>query len=174
MIHAAGFEIAGNKVLPPISFVNPLHGPLVSIGVPIYNEEKYLPEMLNSLLGQDFQDFELIISDNASDDGTSDICKAYVARDQRIHYHRNERNIGSVGNFNQAFELASGEYFMWASGHDLWEPSFISRCLEVLRDNVSVVSCHPHAVWIDTAGQPVEWIDKADRWQNLIPGDLES
>jgi glycosyltransferase involved in cell wall biosynthesis len=92
--------------------------PLVSIGMPVYNGEKYLRQALDSLLTQTYENFELIISDNASTDGTQEICLEYAARDKRIQYHQNIYNRGAVWNFNKVLELASGEYFMWAAYDD--------------------------------------------------------
>lgn len=127
--------------------------PLVSIGMPVYNEERFIRQALDSLLSQSFEDFELIISDNASTDGTQEICQEYVARDNRIRYYRNKVNMGAAWNFNRVFELISGDYFMWASCHDLWEHTFISRCTEILRQEHAVVLCYPLADWIDMNGE---------------------
>jgi glycosyltransferase involved in cell wall biosynthesis len=115
--------------------------PRVSVGLPVFNGERYLARALDSLIGQDFEDFELIISDNASTDGTSEICQDYAGRDRRIRYHRNGRNIGAVGNFNRTLHLASGEYFKWAAHDDWCAPEFLSRCVEALDDDASTVLC---------------------------------
>ncbi len=101
--------------------------PLVSIGMPVYNAEQFLPQALDSLLEQDFDDFELIISDNASTDATQRICEEYCRRDRRIVYSRNEENHGAIYNFNRALFLARGKYFMWAAHDDRWEPRFLSE-----------------------------------------------
>lgn len=127
--------------------------PTVSIGMPVYNDEKFIREALDSLLAQDFEDFELIISDNASKDATQRICLEYAARDPRIRYYRNEVNLGSIENFNRVFGLAFGKYFMWASGHDLWSPSFLYRCIHVLEEDSSVVVAYSRAVWIENNGR---------------------
>ena len=68
--------------------------PRLSVGLPVYNGENYLAESLEALLGQSYEDFELIISDNASTDGTADICRRYEKQDSRIRYIRQPRNIG--------------------------------------------------------------------------------
>lgn len=130
--------------------------PLVSIGLPIYNEERHLAEALDSLLAQDYANIEVVISDNASTDATAEICAAYAARDKRIRYLRNDINIGGMENFNRVVECARGDYFMWASGHDLRHPSFVSRCLAVMRQDTQIVLCHSEAVWIDENGQQLE------------------
>ena len=77
--------------------------PMISIGVPVYNGENYLAATLDSILAQSFSDFELIVSDNASTDGTEDVCRNYQARDTRIRYYRNPTNIGAAKNHNQVF-----------------------------------------------------------------------
>ena len=89
-------------------------GPRVSLGMPIHNAERYLEEALESLLGQSFDDFELVISDNASTDKTGDICRAYAAKDERIKYVCMRQNYGLIDNFNNVFRLSTGEYFKWA------------------------------------------------------------
>jgi len=128
--------------------------PRVSIGMPVYNDEKFLRHALNSLLAQDFRDYELIISDNASTDGTEDICQEYAGRDPRIRYHRNPTNVGASANFNQVFRLSSGgEYFMWAGGHDLWAPTYLSRCVSLLDGDRSIVLCNSGALYMSQDGK---------------------
>jgi glycosyltransferase involved in cell wall biosynthesis len=105
--------------------------PKVSIGLPVYNGETFLPGALNSILEQEFDDFELVISDNASTDSTETICKGFAAKDRRIRYHRNETNIGASGNYNRVFELTRGEFFKWASHDDECHRSLIRRCMEI-------------------------------------------
>ena len=92
-----------------------LKKPKLSIGMPIYNAEKFLRNRLDSLLSQTFSDFELIISDNASTDSTQHICKEYLSRDNRIQYIRQEKNIGLSSNFYFVLHKANSEYFFWAS-----------------------------------------------------------
>lgn len=114
----------------------------MSIGLPVFNGEKYLEEALDSILAQTFQDFELIISDNASTDRTQEICQAYVEKDNRVRYYRNARNLGLVMNFNRVFNLASGEYFKWAACDDVLAPDFLIKCVRILDQDPSVVLCH--------------------------------
>lgn len=99
---------------------------LVSIGMPVYNGEKYIGKALDSLIKQDYENFELIISDNASTDGTWEICREYAARDPRIRLHRNEKNLGARINFDVVLQLARGRYFMWAAADDYWYAQFVS------------------------------------------------
>jgi|GEM_PF-1597230 len=107
--------------------------PLVSFGLPVYNaSEPYLRQLLDSLLAQSLEDLEVVISDNASDNGTQEICEEYASRDSRVRYHRNKKNIGQVDNFNQVLKLAHGKYFRWVGSDDWLEPDYASRCVEVL------------------------------------------
>ena len=129
--------------------------PLVSIGMPVYNGENYVREALDSLLAQDYENFELIISDNASTDATEEICREYEKRDSRIIYHRASKNRGASWNFNRVLELGKGEFFMWAAHDDLWHPTFISKCVEALRGDSGAVVCHSQGQNITTDGKPV-------------------
>src|SRR5687767_6393032 len=105
-----------------------MNPPLLSIGLPVYNGQRYLHAALDSLLGQDFDDFELIIADNASTDETEAICREFAARDRRIRYHRNTANVGAVPNHNLVFELARGKYFKWAAHDDECHPGMLRSC----------------------------------------------
>ncbi len=127
--------------------------PHVSVGLAVYNGERYLKETLESILAQTFGDFELVISDNGSTDGTPEICRAYAARDRRIRYYRHEQNRGASWNFNRVFELSSGKYFKWAACDDLCAPEYLARCVEVLERDPSVVLCHSRTAYIDEAGR---------------------
>lgn len=129
--------------------------PYVSFGLPVYNGANFLTEAVESILAQTFEDFELIISDNASTDGTDAICKAYAAKDQRIRYYRNERNMGAAWNFNRVFELSSGRYFKWANHDDLIAPDFLVKCVEVLDQDPGVVLCHSKTRIVDERGNPL-------------------
>lgn len=113
--------------------------PRLSIGLPVYNGEDFLERAIETLLAQTYTDFELVICDNASTDRTDEICRAFAARDARIRYHRNERNLGAMGNFCRVFELSSGELFKWAAHDDEHEPEFLARCVAALDADPTVV-----------------------------------
>jgi glycosyltransferase involved in cell wall biosynthesis len=130
-----------------------MRNPKVSVGLPVFNGEKYLKQSLDSLLGQNFQDFELIISDNASTDGTAELCQAYAAKDRRIRYYRNEFNVGAVPNYIRVFELSRGEFFKWCSHDDVCLRGFLSRCYETMEAAPpSVVLVYPQCQLIDEFG----------------------
>jgi glycosyltransferase involved in cell wall biosynthesis len=125
----------------------------ISIGMPVYNGEKYIGEAIESILAQTYSNFEFIISDNASIDRTQEICQRYAVHDKRIQYYRNPANLGAAPNYNRAFELSSGEYFKWADYDDLIAPDFIMKCWEILEQNSDVVLCYPLSRLIDEHGQ---------------------
>lgn len=127
----------------------------VSIGLPVYNGEAYLREAIESLLAQTYEDFELIICDNASTDGTEQICREYAARDARVRYYRNERNLGAARNFNRTFELATSEYHKWAAYDDVCAPDFLAACVDALDRNRSAVLSFTSARTIDDEGRDV-------------------
>jgi glycosyltransferase involved in cell wall biosynthesis len=114
------------------------NNPAMSIGMPVYNGDRYIREALDSLLNQTFSDFELIISDNSSTDETQNICKAYVLRDARIKYFRQLKNIGAINNFNYVLNEAVGQYFMWASADDVWDRLWVERLLFNLKADVAI------------------------------------
>lgn len=130
--------------------------PRVSIGMPVYNGDRFLKEALDSILAQTFRDFELIISDNGSTDRTQEICNAYAAGDHRIQYYRNEQNLGASWNQNRVFQLSKGEYFKWAHHDDVAAPELLEHCVQVLDHNPSVVLCYPKTIIIDEQGRQVE------------------
>ena len=124
----------------------------VSIGMPVFNGEKYLRESIESILDQTYQNFELIISDNASTDRTQEICLEYARKDNRISYYRNDKNLGGPRNYNRVFELSSAEYFKWAAYDDVLAPDFLRKCVNVLDRDPSIVGCHCKTGRIDQNG----------------------
>ena len=128
---------------------------LVSVGVPVYNGEEYLAEALDSLLSQSFNEFEIVISDNASTDRTSEIARAYQAKDGRIRYFRNEQNIGAAPNFNRLVELSGAPLFHGGACDDLYAPLFLERCVEPLRRDPGLVLSYARTMMIDGKGQPL-------------------
>ena len=126
--------------------------PLLSVGLFVYNGERFLEESLHSILNQTFTDFELIICDNASTDRTGEIAVAYAKRDTRIRYYRNEKNIGAGWNARRVYDLAARKYFKWAAVDDLIKPDFLRRCIEVLESDPGYVLVHTKTKEIDEHG----------------------
>ncbi len=134
----------------------------VSIGMPVYNGEKYLRSALDSLLKQDYANFELIISDNASTDGTAQICQEFVAKDRRVAYFRNDSKVEVFANFGLALQRARGEYFMWAAADDSWLPNFVSALAAELDTDpeAAVAMCATKRIRED--GTLVDYVRLAD------------
>lgn len=126
--------------------------PLVSIGLPVLNGEAFLADTLDSILTQELDDFELIISDNGSVDGTRVIAERYAAKDDRIRFVAHGRQRGASFNFNYVAKAARGKYFKWAAHDDLCGPRFLSHCVAVLEREPGTVLCYPRAMEIDAAG----------------------
>ncbi len=133
--------------------------PRVSIGLPVFNGENYLEAALDSIVNQTYTDFELIVSDNNSTDKTAEICKSYAEKDNRIQFLSNNENIGACPNFCKVFKQATGEYFMWAAHDDLYAPTFVEKCVEVLDNDPDVVLCFSKTKFIDDAGDFIKDYD---------------
>ncbi|MFB3888915.1 MAG: glycosyltransferase family 2 protein [Candidatus Bathyarchaeia archaeon] len=155
----------------------------MTIGVPVFNGERFLAQALDSILSQTFQDFQVIISDNASFDKTEAICHEYAAKDDRIRYYRNAVNLGVSANFNRVFRLSSSDYFKWAAYDDIHAPDFLEKCVSVLDSNPNVSLCHSRTGRIDCHGARVgeygvpRKIDSDklhERFENLICMDNDA
>ena len=110
----------------------------LTIGIPVYNGEKFLEEKITSILNQDFVDFELIISDNASTDSTKEICNNFVTKDKRIRFFSHKKNLGVNWNFDFILKKAKGEYFMWTATDDKILPGFYEKNIEILEKNPNI------------------------------------
>ncbi|MEA3215486.1 MAG: hypothetical protein QOJ19_1642 [Acidimicrobiia bacterium] len=130
--------------------------PRITIGLPTYNGERYLEQAIDSILRQDFADFELLVADNASQDRSSAIVEAAGASDHRVRYLGSDRNRGASWNFNRVVAEARGEYFKWVADDDTYGPAFLSSCVSVLDSSADVVLCYAQAIEIDEQGQVIE------------------
>jgi glycosyltransferase involved in cell wall biosynthesis len=148
--------------------------------MPVYNGERFLAKALDSLLGQTFGDFELIISDNASTDQTQWICQSYAERDPRIIYHRNAENMGAGWNSRRVYFLARGKYFKWAAHDDFCASTFLERCIEHLESDPAVALAHSKVRVLDENGnflEDYEWPmstdspDPVQRFRDLLLND---
>ena len=147
------------------------HQALVSIGLPVYNGERFLAAAIESLLGQTYRNIELIISDNASTDSTSEICRSYASADPRVRYSRLAQNIGGVPNHNCVFASASGPYFMWSSHDDLWAPTYIEKCVALLERDASAVLAYSKAQVVDEHGATKRLLELAHTADRPRPAD---
>jgi Glycosyl transferase family 2 len=130
--------------------------PLVTIGIPVYNGERYLSRTIESLLAQTLEDFELVIADNASNDATQSLCEEFSRRDPRVRYVRHQANIGAPRNWNCLVHRANGEYFKWASANDHVAPTMLARCVETMMLDTSIVLCYGHTLLIDETDRPIK------------------
>ncbi len=133
--------------------------PLVSIGLFLYNGERFLEAAIESILNQTFRDFELIISDNCSTDSSDEICRRYAAQDPRIRYYRNQRNMGAGWNLRRVYELATGKYFKQAAHDDMIQPDYLRQCVDALEADESLVLAHSLTRVVDENGQVIENYD---------------
>lgn len=138
--------------------------PLVSIAIPLYNGKRFIRGCLDNLAAQTFKDYELVIVDNGSNDGTSEICREYAAKDSRIRYIRFDETIPIAQNFWRSFQLTRGKYFTWNSADDRRDP-------EVLAQAVAVYEKYPDTVAVDG---PVELDVVNDGTLVMIPNDFDA
>jgi glycosyltransferase involved in cell wall biosynthesis len=115
--------------------------PAISIGVPVYNMERLLPEAVESALGQTYRDFELIVVDNASTDRSYEIASEYARRDSRVRVFRNDTNIGHLPNFNRCFDLARGTWLKFLCADDWLAPDCLERLMAAARPGPLVMNC---------------------------------
>lgn len=139
--------------------------PLVSVGLPVHDGADEVGRAIESVLDQELRDLELVISDNASTDGTGAVCRDYAARDGRIRYSRTQRATGAVPNFNRAFTLARGRYFKWLGHDDVLAPGALGRATQVLETRPSVVLCHWHETIVDGQGRTLRTYDTGSDFQ---------
>jgi glycosyltransferase involved in cell wall biosynthesis len=136
--------------------------PLVTVGLPVYNAERYVAHAIDCLLAQSFGDFVVQISDNASTDATGEICRKYVGRDPRVRYHRNPANIGMAGNYNLTFSMARSKYFRWATADDYCAPDMLADAVAAMEADPSISLCYPRAIFVDGEGR------ETGRWEDSL------
>jgi len=132
----------------------------LSIGLPVYNGEVFLTESMNSILRQDFGDFELIVSDNASTDGTRAIVEVFALQDPRVRYFRSETNVGAAANFNRAFREAAAPLFKWACADDVLADGFLSAAVAETDRHPDIVVCYGRTTLVDEDGRPLSAFDQ--------------
>lgn len=131
--------------------------PRVSIGLPVYNGERYLATTLADWLGQSFEDFELVICDNASTDATPELLEAAARQDDRIRVIRNERNLGALANTNKAFDESRGELYVLSAYDDRHAPEFLARLVEALDEAPAAGLAYGRSTLIDSADLPLRF-----------------
>ncbi len=132
------------------------------MAMPVYNGAAFVRSAIESILAQEFSDFELVITDNASDDATPDICSELARTDDRIRYFRNASNIGAAPNYNLGFEHARGEYLKWCAHDDLLSANYVAACLEALEKDSGASLAFGRTLCIDQEGAVIEGDDNAE------------
>jgi len=127
-------------------------GPEISIGLPVYNGDKYLDQAITSIASQSFSDFELIIADNCSTDDSLMIAKSWAEADSRIRVLESEENLGAAPNFNRVFRASTGEYFKWAACDDILQQDFLEKCIRQFEARPDTVLVYSDALDIDDNG----------------------
>jgi glycosyltransferase involved in cell wall biosynthesis len=122
---------------------------LVSIGIPVYNEEVFLGETIQSALAQTYQDIIIHISDNGSTDRSPEIIEDFASRDSRIIYHRQPTVLSPADNFKFLRDIAGTKYFMWLGGHDKLMPGFVEEAVQVMESNPGCSLFYPRTKRID-------------------------
>ena len=153
------------------TFPSTTGAPRVCVGMPVYNGERWVGKAIDSILAQTFRDFVLVISDNASADGTGAICESFVRRDPRVRYHRNPQNIGLFKNYDRVFDLCSSQYFKWAASGDVCKPEFLERCVAMLDRRPDVVLAYPRAALFDESIESAQPYEDALDLQDERPSD---
>ena len=141
----------------PVRAAQETGAPCVSVGMPVYNGADFLAEAIESILCQTYQNFELLIQDNASTDVTEQICRAYAAADPRVSYVRMPHHVNAAANHNLVFHGARGRYFKWAAPDEVCAPNFLELCVEVLDRDPTVVLCFGQTQLINDDGSPVAY-----------------
>jgi glycosyltransferase involved in cell wall biosynthesis len=130
-------------------------GSLLTIGVPVFNGERYLAQALAGIRAQTFTDFEVVVGDNASTDRTPEIAAEVVAADRRFRCLRRKRNIGLVPNYNDLFTRTTGELFAWHASDDLTHPDFYGACVALLQANPDAAAATSEIMLMDSDGRPL-------------------
>jgi glycosyltransferase involved in cell wall biosynthesis len=142
----------------------------VSIGLPVFNGEAFLAQALDSVRAQSYEDFELIVSDNGSTDGTAAMCREYAARDARIRVFSNRANRGAAWNYTNVVRRATGAYFKWLAADDAMERDCLARCVETLEAHPATVLAYPRARVIDDVFSRGAIRDGALRYERIHLG----
>lgn len=132
--------------------------PLVSVLIPTYNRAGLTMEAVRSVLSQSLQDFEIIVADNCSDDGSAEQLAEFCRGDARIRFLCNSTNLGPVGNWRVCLEAASGRYIKWLWSDDLLDPECLQRCTDVLEN-------HPAAAFVFSAVKIFNEKKSAERYR---------
>ncbi len=145
--------------VPQKSGGEPAQVPLVTVGVPTHNAQAFVEQSLQSLLQLDYPRLEILINDNGSSDDTLDIVRRHTSGDVRVRLTAWPDDRGAVANFNHLMREAAGDYFMWASDHDLWDREYLTVLVSALQEDDAAVLAYTETVLIGEAGDHLEVMD---------------
>lgn len=149
--------MVNSKLITTCKQVSPGWRPAVSLGMPLYNQTRFLPQALDSLLSQTYGNFKLIVSDDSTEPGPGQIVKSYADKDQRIIYHQNKYRKGLIDNWRNCFHIADEmDYFAWVGDHDAWHPHWLESMVHALSTHNSVVLAYSQTVNIDKEGRTLD------------------
>ncbi|MCX6313032.1 MAG: glycosyltransferase family A protein, partial [Bacteroidetes bacterium] len=123
--------------------------PFVTIGIPVYNEEKFVAETILSAINQTYKNIKIVISDNCSTDRSYEIIQSHVLRLANVKIIKQGKNIGAVNNFAYVLEHSDTEYFCWLGGHDVMRPTFIEKTVDAFQINKGISLVYPKTELID-------------------------
>jgi glycosyltransferase involved in cell wall biosynthesis len=129
--------------------------PAVDIGLPVFNGERFLASAIESILAQEYRDFEVIVLDNASTDSTAEIARDFATTDERVVYFRQDANVGAARNYNDVLALAAAPLFKWATHDDVLCPQWLGRCVDALHGQPAAVLAYTRRAIIDTDGNVI-------------------
>jgi len=147
-----------------------MNAPLVTLGMPARNEAEFIRESLDCLLAQTYPNVEIIIADNASTDGTAEICQEYARKYPNVRHVRHEKILAQHDNFNSLPPLAKGKYFCWMAGHDLWESTFVAECVKVLEAKPKCVLAFPRTTELTRDKRPIREAIRHFDIEKMSPG----
>lgn len=132
---------------------------LVTIGIPVYNEGKYLADTIESAINQVLTDIDIVISDNGSTDNSAEIIKYYSALDKRIRPIYLDKNIGPIANFRSLLDNTTSKYFVFLGGHDLFLSHYLSETISFLEANPDCVMSYPESRLVDGNDEMLQYSD---------------
>lgn len=146
--------------------------PLVTVGMPVRNGARFLPRALESLCAQTYPNVEILVSDNASTDGTAGILEAFAARHPRLQVRRRRETLGIADNFVSVLEDARGAYFMWAADDDVWMPGFVEALVAELEAHPDAGAAMSAVTLVTEDGEPLQTVRFSGRYDPNASGRL--
>jgi glycosyltransferase involved in cell wall biosynthesis len=140
----------------------------LTIGIPVYNDHEFIGKTLDSCVGQAGQ---VLLYDNGSEDGTSEICAAYARKYPHIKHTRHDKNIGSYENFRRPLFDCRTEYFQWVGSHDILGQDFSLNLLRALEKDASGVLAFGRIAYMDEKGSPLKIKDKSHYTMKMLSDD---